>query len=374
MMRFFKLLILTLGAMATMTACSKEPGTPDVSFAYSTYSYTEGYDQCYVAVYQMESPYEWPVEATIQGKVVAGKDNTGKEFGWSDIIEFEIEGNEPEYVVKSIDDKTFEISGIQITYSEYNKKVFFKSKPNDFLQQETIKIEFEIMEVKGSTIGSSKKTTLTFVDDEKAPLIKVGYYNTEYTPLVEAINAKRGSFYLRLYKSDKYEYVTEGWFGLNRPRLVGVFNPEAQTLTFDGTDYDHRRWFAKEGEEVNRVNAFENDTIWGYNYNQGKINQVLKFYGVGASGKEPIVIKTDKIEENASGYLVEIVGECGFQIWNYDEAKKAATTFAGTWDGLNGSTKMTFSNENYEVDTQSRSVDADYPTPFSQWTIGTIND
>ena len=235
-------------------------------------------------------------------------------------------------------------------------------------------MEFEIVAVKGSTIGSSKKTTLTLVDDEKAPLIKVGYYNTEYTPLVGAINAKSGSFYLRLYKTDKYEYVTSGWFGLNRPRLVGTFDPEAQTLTFDGTDYDHRRWFAKEGEEVNRVNAFENDTLWAYSREGDVVKQILKFYGGGASGKEPIVIKTDKIEENASGYLVEITGECGFQIWNYDSAKKATTTFAGTWDGLDGSTKMTHSESNYEVDTQSRSVGTDYPTPFSQWTIGTIND
>lgn len=360
--------------MVALTACSKEPGTPDVSFAYSTYTYTEGYDGCYVAVYQMESPVEWPVEVTIQGKVVAGKDNTGKEFGWSDLIEFEIDDNQPEYVVRSIDDKTFEVSGIRVTYSEYNKKVFFKSKPNDYLQQETIKMEFEIVDVKGSTIGSSKKTTLTLVDDEKAPLIKVGYYNTEYTPLVEAINAKSGSFYLRLYKTDKYEYVTSGWFGLNRPRLVGTFDPEAQTLTFDGTDYDHRRWFAKEGEEVNRVNAFENDTLWAYSREGDVVKQILKFYGGGASGKEPIVIKTDKIEENASGYLVEITGECGFQIWNYDNTKKATTTFVGTWDGLDGSTKMTHSESNYEVDTQSRSVGTDYPTPFSQWTIGTIND
>ncbi len=360
--------------MAAMTACSKGPETPDVSFAYSTYSYTEGYDGCYVAVYQMESPYEWPVEVTIQGKVVAGKDNTGKEFGWSDLIEFEIDDNEPEYVVRSIDDKTFEVSGIRVTYSEYNKKVFFKSKPNNYLQQETIKMEFEIVAVKGSTIGSSKTTTVIIVDDEKAPLIKTGYYKTDYTPLTDAVSPKTGTFYLRLYKTDKYEYVSSGWFGLNRPRLVGTFEPESQTLTFDGTDYDHLRWFAKEDEEANRVNAFENDTLWAYSREGNMIKQILKFYGGGTSGKEPIVIKTDKIEENASGFLVEITNECGFQIWNYDDEKDTKTSFVATWDGLNKSTKMTHSNTDYEVDTQSRSVSTDYPTPFSQWTIGTIND
>ena len=130
-MKHFKSLIIALLAALTMTACAEGPETPDVSFAYSTYSYTEGYDGCYVAVYQMESPYQWPVEVTLRGEVIEGKSNTGAEFGWADIVEFEIDDEQPEYTVRNIDNKTFEISGVKVTYSEYNKKIFFKSKPND---------------------------------------------------------------------------------------------------------------------------------------------------------------------------------------------------------------------------------------------------
>lgn len=374
LMKNLKLLIIALGALVAMTACSKSPATPDVSFAYSTYSYSEGYDGCYVAVYQMESPYEFPVEVNLHGKVIAGKDHLGNKLKWTDIIEFEIDADEPEFTVTNIDDKNFEISGVQVTYTEYNKKVFFKSKANDYLQNETIKIEFTITDVKGSTIGSSKTTIVTIVDDEKAPLIKTGFYKTDYTPLADAHKTTSGSFYLRLYKTDKYEYVATGWFGLSRPRLVGQFDPEAQTLTFDGTDYDHTQWFDKEDEIANRVNAFENDTLWGYSVEEDIVKQVLKFYGSGARGKEPIVIKTDKIEENASGFLVEIEGSCGFDIWNYDAESHKATSFVGTWDGMEKSTKMTHSSTDYEVEGASRGALGTYPTPFSQWELRPIND
>ena len=374
MMRYFKLFILAIAALATMSACSRGPEAPDVSFAYSTYSYTEGYGSCYIAVYQMESPYEFPVEVTLQGKVVAGQTNLGEEYKWSDLVEFEIEANEEEtYTVKGIDDKTFEISGIQVTYSEYNKKVYFKSIPNDYLQKETIKIEFTITDVKGSEIGTSDKTTVYIVDDEKAPLIKTGYYKTDYTPVDGAENAKAGSFYLRLYKTDKYEYVASGWFGLNRPRLVGVFDPEAQTLTFDGTDYDHLQWYDDEEEAENRVNAFQNDTLWAYKAENKVITQILKFYG-GANGQGPIVISTDKIEENASGFLVECTSECGFEIWNYDAENGKATSCVGTWDGMASSTSMTHSSTNYESTTQSRGGVENAPVPFAQWTLNDINE
>lgn len=371
-MKHFKSLIIALLAALTMTACAEGPETPDVSFAYSTYSYTEGYDGCYVAVYQMESPYQWPVEVTLRGEVIEGKSNTGAEFGWADIVEFEIDDEQPEYTVRNIDNKTFEISGVKVTYSEYNKKIFFKSKPNDFLQSETIRIKFTITAVSGSTIGSSNTTTLTIVDDEKAPLIKTGYYKTDYTPLADAANPKAGSFYLRLYKTDKYEYVATGWFGLSRPRLVGTFDPKEQTLTFDGTDYDHLQWFSKDEEAENRISAFENDTLWAYSAENKVIKQVLKFYGSGTSGKEPIVIKTDKIEENASGFLVEVTGKCGWDIWNFDAASGKVTSAVGTWDGMDRSTKMTHSSTDYEVQTQSRSEASGSPTPFAQWTLSEI--
>lgn len=376
-MKHLKVLILALAAMVTMSACSEGPETPDVSFAYSTYSYTEGFDQCYIAVYQMESPYEFPVMVTLRGEVKSGKDNLGRTLQWQDIIEFEVEDAEDSYTVKDIDGKSFTISGVRVTYKEYNKKIYFKSKVNDYLQDETITIEFTITEVSGSTIGSSKSTIVTLVDDEKAPLIKTGFYKTEYTPVAGSQNPTAGSFYLRLYKSDKYEYVAQGWFGRNRPRLVGTFDPLTQTLTFDGTDYDHTVWFSKEGEKENRVNAFENDTIWAFSNSEKVITQVLKMRGAGASGTAPIVIKTDKIEENHSGFLVECTTECGFDIWNYDAALGKVTTKAGTWDGMTNSTKMTHSSTDYEVETQSRgalSDSAHQPHPFVDWTIATIND
>ena len=373
-MRYFKLFILTLAALATMSACSRGPETPDVSFAYSTYSYTEGYGSCYVAVYQMESPYEFPVVVTLQGKVTAGKNNLGESYKWTDIIDFEIEANEEEvYTVRSIDDTTFEISGVLVTYSEYNKKIYFKSLVNDYLQKESIEMEFKIIAAEGSNIGTSDTTTVYIVDDEDAPLIKTGYYKTDYEVLGGVENSKAGSFYLRLYKTDKYEYVASGWFGLTRPRLVGVFDPEAQTLTFDGTDYDHLQWFDDEEEAENRINAFNNDTLYGYKAEGGITTQILRFHG-GRGGKGPIVISTDKIEENASGFLVECTSECGFEIWDFDAEKNKATYRAGTWDGMIKSTSMTHSSTNYEVSTQSRGSVESAPVPFSQWTLSDINE
>ena len=84
------------------------------------------------------------------------------------------------------------------------------------------------------------------------------------------------------------------------------------------------------------------------------------------------MIKTDKIEENASGFLVEVTGKCGWDIWNFDAASGKVTSAVGTWDGMDRSTKMTHSSTDYEVQTQSRSEASGSPTPFAQWTLSEI--
>lgn len=374
-MKNIKTLILLLGSLVALGSCSKSPDTPDVSFAYSTYSYTEGFDNCYIAVYQMESPYEWPVEVSLHGKVTSGTDNLGRELGWKDIIVFDEDYLAEEgYTVSDINAKEFLISGVTVTYTEYNKKIYFESKGNDWLQGSNITITFTITNVKGSNKGSSDTTTVSIVDDEKAPLIKTGYYETTYTPLADALKPEAGKFYLRLYKTDKYTYVSEGWFGLNRPRLVGTFKPEEQTLTFDGTDYDHTVWFDAEEEIGNRVNAFENDSIWTYNKSEDGI-KILRMRGSGHNGTGPIVIKTDKIEQDASGYLVECTTDCGFDIMgNYNAETGKANRFVGVWDGMERSDKMVHSSTNYPTETSRSAIGKATPRPFSQWVIGDINE
>jgi hypothetical protein len=366
--------VVALATTLTLASCNPEPKATDVEFSYPTFECEEGEENAYISVYLMQSPYKFPVVVDMNVEMVENKgvDANGNRLKLDDVIDFIT--TDKSYTVTPTGDYSATISGLEVTYSGYNQRVYFNAKKVPLLQQETIEIRFTLTRVEGSEMGNVTETILTIIDAENAPLVRVGYYDTTYSAPAEGTREGRGQFYMRVQKVDKYKYVASELFGLSRPRLLGLYEPSTNTIVFDGTDYDHRRWFAKEGEEVNRVNAFENDTPWTYSREGDVVKQILKFYGGGASGKEPIVIKTDKIEENASGYLVEIVGECGFQIWNYDEAQKAATTFAGTWDGLDGLTKMTHSQTDYEVSTQSRSVGTDYPTPFSQWTIGTIND
>lgn len=347
---------VVLLALTAATSCKSEPDKTDVEFSYATFDCQEGEKNAYISVYLMYSPYKFPVLVDMEVEMISGKDAAGNDLVLDDVIEF-IE-TDKSYTVTKTGDRTAKIEGVEVTYSTYNQKVYFNAKQNDFLQNEDVVIEFKLTQVDGSNIGSITSTKLTVVDDEKAPLVKIGYYNTAYTPAEGAERADKGQFYLRLQKVGKYEYVASEWFGLSRPRLLGNYDPEAKTITFDGTDYDHVIWEQKiaELEEGNEykvdftpVSAFQNDTIWGYSYNEaGKLNKVLRMYGAGADGTAPIVMTTEAIEENKDGVILSIDTECGFEIYSFNADTNKAGAKAGIYDGMTQSDSMIFSKTNYE--------------------------
>lgn len=347
---------VVLLALTVATSCKSEPDKTDVEFSYATFDCQEGEKNAYISVYLMYSPYKFPVLVDMEVEMISGKDAAGNDLVLDDVIEF-IE-TDKSYTVTKTGDRTAKIEGVEVTYSTYNQKVYFNAKQNDFLQNEDVVIEFKLTQVDGSNIGSITSTKLTVVDDEKAPLVKIGYYNTAYTPAEGSERADKGQFYFRLQKVGKYEYVASEWFGLSRPRLLGKYDPEAKTITFDGTDYDHVIWEQKiaELEEGNEykvdftpVSAFQNDTIWGYSYNEaGKLNKVLRMYGAGADGTAPIVMTTEAIEENKDGVILSIDTECGFEIYSFNADTNKAGAKAGIYDGMTQSESMIFSKTNYE--------------------------
>lgn len=357
---------LILLALVGLVGCKDEPSATDLEFSYATFDCDEGAENGYISVYLMHSPYKYPVVVDMEVEMLSGKDNLAGELTLSDVMEFIVE--DQTYTVTKTGDRTAKIENLEVTYSGYNKKVYFKTHNNDYLQSETVTIKFTLSKVDGSEMGSIKSTTLTIVDDEKAPLVRVGYYDTHYSAPTDATNEAKGAFYMRLQKVGKYEYVASELFGLSRPRLLGIYDPEQNTITFDGTDYDHILWELKEP-----VNAFQNDTIWAANYNkQGVITQVLKFHGAGADGTEPIVMTTDQIEENKRGELRSIQNACGFDIYSFDAASSVATTKVGTYDAMQKSESMTFSDTNYPSEqgaTRAANGGTSLPTPFGAWVI-----
>lgn len=350
---------VVLLALTAATSCKSEPEKTDVEFSYATFDCDEGEKEAYISVYLMYSPYKLPVVVDMEVEMTGGKDAAGNDLALDDVIEF-IE-TDKSYTVTKTGDRTAKIEGVEVTYSTYNQKVYFNAKQNDFLQNETITLEFTLTNVDGSNIGNITSTVLTIVDDEKAPLVKVGYYDTTYTPAEGAERADKGQFYLRLQKVGKYEYVASEWFGLSRPRLLGKYDPEAKTITFDGTDYDHIIWEQKIAEmedddeykvAFTPVSAFQNDTIWGYSYNEsGKLNKVLRMYGAGANGTSPIVMTTEAIEENKDGVILSIDNECGFAIYSFNADSNKAGAKAGIYDGMTQSEGMIFSKTNYQEET-----------------------
>lgn len=372
-MKQFKLFALLTALVAGLLGCNPEPEESSVEFASRTYGYTEGQVYGYVALIALNTPEQWPIVVDVkatykqdkdeQGKDDQGKDDQGKTQTLKSIIAFD-RGEEESYNVSYPDDNTAIISGVEVTYSEYNKKIYFSIIDNDFLQSETSIIKFEIISATGATnIGDYSSCELTIVDDEYAPRIKTPYYQTEYEPLDGATNPNKGKFFLRLDKVGKYRYVASNLFGLPRPRLLGMFDPEKQTLTFTHTDYDHTLWFK---EEEYRVSPFQNDTIWYYNKEK---TQVLRLFA-GEDGDGPLVLKTEKIDENKSGAIVEFATRCGWAIYNFDGTK--ATDFVGYYDGFNTTTKMTYFETNYDEDefeqtaTRSNNTLQYGPIPFAE--------
>ncbi len=351
---------VVLVALTLATSCKAEPEKTDVEFSYATFSCAEGAEGANISVYLMYSPYKFPVVVDMDVEMISGKDAEGNALVLDDVIEF-IETDQS-YKVTKTGDRTAKIEGVEVTYSAYNQKVYFNAKKNDYLQSETVVIKFSLTKVEGSNIGSITSTELTIVDDEKAPLVKVGYYNTAYTPVEGVQRAESGQFYLRLQKVGKYEYVASEWFGLSRPRLLGKYDPEAKTITFDGTDYDHVIWEQKiaamdKGDKYKvpftPVSAFQNDTIYGYSLNEaGKVNKVLRMYGAGNGGFSPIVMTTEAIEENSNGVVLSIDTACGFGIFSYDADTKKAGSKVGVYDGMTQSESMIFSENNYEEEAQ----------------------
>lgn len=354
-------LVASLLLVVAMASCSAEPRATDLEFGYKTFNANEGSDNGYISVYLMGTPYKYPVVIDIEVEMATGKDNNGRELTLDEVVKFKVE--DVEYTVTKTGDRTAKIENVEVTYKNYNRRIYFEALDNDFLQGEKVTINFRLTRVDGSEVGSIKETTLTIVDDEKAPLLSVGYYKTNYDAPAEALSPSKGGFYLRLQKVGKYDYIASGWWGLERPRLLGKFDPEECTLSFDGTDYDHILWELKEP-----INAFRNDTIWAYSFtNNSGVKQILRMRGAGDSGLEPIVLSTEQIEENAKGLVVSIDTPCGMDIYNFNPLTGEVGDFAGIYDAMERSNSMTFSTTNYEEEGTRGTIDT--PRPFGNWSI-----
>lgn len=356
-------LVASLLLAAATIGCNPEPDATDLEFSYATFECAEGSENGYVSVYLMESPYKYPVVVDMSVEMTSGRNNLGEELTIDDVLTFEV--TDTSYTVEQTSPRTAKIKGLEVTYTNYSSKVKFKSIDNDYLQNETITFTFKLDSVEGSEMGTTTSTVLTIVDDEKAPRVKSGYYLATYDSPADATNTQKGSFYLMLDKVGKYEYVASNWFGLQRPRLLGIYNPEDCTITFDGTDYDQQLWKLEAP-----VNAFENDTIWANKYESGKIVEILRMRGAGDDGKGAIVLSTEAIEENSNGVALSIDTTCGFDIYAFDAESNTATAAVGIYDRLEGIVPITFSKTNYpEESTRIIGTPSALPSPFSGWAI-----
>lgn len=380
LVKIMGLLVAILGVVATTVSCNPEPDATDLEFSYADFSTDEGVDESYISVYLMETPYKFPVVVDMDVEMLSGKDSNGKELMLADVITF-ITSDEWPYNYKVTPDpdngRKAKIEGVEVTYTNYNRKIYFSTEKNHELQSETITIKFTLTRVEGSEMGSQTSTILTIVDDKKAPAVKVGYYDTRYTAPADATREGRGQFYMRLQKVGKYDYVASELFGLPRPRLLGTFDPEAKTLTFDGTDYDHKLWAEATADDENPfkpINAFRNDTIWGEAYNEDNIpTQVLKLRGSMVDDKEAIVMTTEEIAEDSKGVLLSIDTPCGLDIYSYNLGFVGSIPL-GVYDSMESSESMTFGTTNYPLEVgATRSATSNYPKPFSAWQIEEIN-
>lgn len=357
--------IALLAMSALVGACNPEPKAPEVSISYKTYDFDEGEENCFISVYQLNTPYGYPITVDLLMQLSSGSDSNGKPYTMAEVVEW-IQNDETSYSIEPIDQYTTAIKGVVVDYSIYSQRIYFNVLDNPTLQNETITINCKITHIGNSEAGLFEESVITIVDDEHAPRIRTGYYNTSYTPVADAQNPTAGNFYLQLYKTGKYEYVAAGWFGLPRPRLVGTFDPAKRTLSFDGTDYDHLSL-----PDSLKVNAFENDSLWLAN-TAG--TQILRFYGAGEDKREPIVISTEDIAQDAEGVLLNITTPCGFEIYDLKSGKP--DNLAGYWDGMDHSDKMVHSETNYEVPeaqqaAANRTTDL-FPIPYTSWHLTAI--
>ena len=205
--------------------------------------------------------------------------------------------------------------------------IYFYMINNDELQTEVPAIEFtlESTSTPAAPLAKPNYTIIRITDDEKAPRVASGQYDARYTlpAEVEATREESGYFPLTIAKTGKYEYVAYGWMGLNRPRLVGTFDPEAKTLTFNGTDYDMSTDDAK-------VSAFGK----AYYYNDLEMKEVLVFRGSGSDGKGAIVLNTDEIGVDEVGYITTAVSTASFDIHVHNADNKLPGEFLGLYDQM----------------------------------------
>ncbi len=205
--------------------------------------------------------------------------------------------------------------------------IYFYMIDNDVLQEVTPSIEFTLVSTStpAAPIEKPNYTIIRITDDEKAPRVASGQYDARYTlpAEVETTREESGYFPLTIAKTGKYEYVAYGWMGLNRPRLVGTFDPEAKTLTFDGTDYDMSTDDAK-------VSAFGK----AYYYNDLEMKEVLVFRGSGSDGKGAIVLNTDEIDVDEIGYITTSATSASFDIHTHNAENKLPGEFLGIYDKM----------------------------------------
>ncbi|MBO5903549.1 MAG: hypothetical protein J6Q40_06115 [Tidjanibacter sp.] len=223
--------------------------------------------------------------------------------------------------------------------------IYFYMINNNELQEEMPAIQFTLESTSTPEAPLSKPnyTIIRITDDEKAPRVASGQYEARYTLPEEAevTREESGYFPLTIAKTGKYEYVAYGWFGLNRPRLIGTFDPVAKTLTFDGSDYDL-------SVDDARVSAFGR----AYYYNDEEMTEVLVFRGAGTDGKQPIVLNTDDIGINKTGYITTAASNASFDIHVDNKENKLPGEFLGVYDmmpeGASFKHKTVIDEEKYE--------------------------
>ena len=237
--------------------------------------------------------------------------------------------------------------------------IYFYMINNNELQTIVPAIEFTLVSTDNPNAPLAKPnyTIIRITDDEKAPRLASGEYQAKYNlgEDVEVNREESGYFPLTLAKTGKYEYVAYGWFGLSRPRLIGTFDPEAQTITFSGADYDL-------STEESTVSAFGR----AYYYNDLDMTEVLVFRGAGSDGRQPIVISTEDIGVNETGYLTVSETEAAFDRHvNSTANDKLLGEFLGIYDEMPVGTtfkhKIVINEEKYEQEDEENdpTIDGD---------------
>lgn len=294
---FVKALILSLCVVLVFGRCSEEQEYAEVGFSALNISWAEDDSLGNVSLKLTGAdPVLLPVVVDVEFEPVDVNGNL-------DEIEYD------------------KITGWEV-YPDSVTKIPFLIKDNDVLNEKPFRFKVKLIAASDAALGSINSCTVTITDDEKAPRINTGSYDLKYD--VEGLNALRdgaGEFELKLAKTGKYEYVAYNWFGMQRPRLVGVFDPEAKTLTFDGTDYDGPV-FKEDDSKVATDDDEESFNAFAqayYSWNT-EMTEAMVFMGSGADGKEPIVFTTDELVVNESGDITGLAAgvKCAYIICKYE--------------------------------------------------------